>query len=283
MRHAPFLIALCSLAACAGADDTSKDTDEVPTDAIDDDVDTDVADTDVADTDDTDTLDTADSGAGPLFASVPFVHAGIYPLNSRLRFRDLVVTAVRYRASPPASNGIVVQDPTKADNAGLYVDLDNTPQSQLPAIGDEVAFTGLYIEDPVGGTGTNALSVVVVDPADPRASLSITGATDLPEPVVLTLATLLVPASAEPYESMRIRVDGPLTVTTEPNSFGDVKVKVGATEATLSARFYDLRTGYSGLGTSDTMTSLSGVLFWEGTSYKIATTVRADAAGFVDR
>ena len=85
--------------------DPNDDTDQTDTDAADTDtVDTDVADTDVADTDTTDT-DATDTDVQPDYAKVPFVHAGIYTLNSYLHFHDLVVTAVRYRVTPPASNG----------------------------------------------------------------------------------------------------------------------------------------------------------------------------------
>ena len=276
MRPSAFLLAALALTACDAKGTGNEDTDATGNNLDDTDVaaDTDVADTDVADT------DTTDTDVQLEYAKVPFVHAGIYTLNSYLHFHDLVVTAVRYRVTPPASNGVIVQDPAYTDNAGLYLDLDNT--QDMPEIGDLLDFVGVYVEDPVGGTSVDALSTIVIDPIDTSSYFNVTGAAALPEPVTLTLADILDPSVAETYESMRVHVDGPLNVVSNRNGYGEVKVTTvgGSDEVLMTPRFYDVLADYPGLGNTDSFSSLNGVLFWERGAYKVATTTSLDVAGY---
>lgn len=232
---------------------------------------------------DTDTpqYDTLDTGAPNLSADLRKLHAGVYPLRSYLSFTNLVVTSTRYRSTPPASNAITVQDPRFALNAGVYVNLDDA--QTLPSVGDVVDLTGEYIELPVGGVGSGALSTIRVAPANPRSSITVVGTSALPAAVTLTLTQYGLPA-IENYESMRIFIDAPLTVQTQPSRYGDVTISdaTGA-QAVLSPRMFDLATAFTGLGTGDTMTSLRGIVYWEGTTYKIVVSNSSDAVGFVDQ
>lgn len=276
MRHVSFLFAALALTACDAKGTGSEDTDATGHNLDD----TDAGDTDVtADTDAQDT-DAADTDVAPDYAKVPYLHAGIYTLGSYLHFHDLVVTAVRYRTTPPASNGVVVQDPAYADNAGLYLDLDNT--QDLPEIGDLLDFVGVYVEDPVGGAGVDALSTIVIDPVDTNAYFDITGTDTLPEPVTLTLTQLKDSSVAETYESMRIHIDGPINVASDRNGYGEVKLRtVGGTEdVPLSPRFYDFYTGISTIGSGDAFSDVNGILFWERNAYKVATTAESDLMGY---
>jgi hypothetical protein len=275
MRHLAFLLAALALTACDAKGTGSEDTDASGTNPDD----TDAADTDVVDTDTQDT-DVNDTDIPPDYAKVPFVHAGIYTLDSYLHFHDLVVTAVRYRATPPASNGVIVQDPAYVDNAGLYIDLDNT--QTLPEVGDLLDFVGVYVEDPIGGAGVDALSTIVIDPIDSASYFTITGSADLPDPVTLTLDDLLDSSVAETYESMRIHVEGPINVVSNLNGYGEVKLaSVGGSEdVQLSPRFYDFATGIPTVANGDSFADVDGVLFWERNAYKIATTAPGDLLGY---
>ncbi len=267
------VLAALTLAACQTKTGDEGDTDVVGNDDVVNDTDVIGEDTDVIDED----TDTTDTDVGPLFAKIPYVHAGIYSLGATLHFRDVIVTAVRYRTTPPASNGVVVQDPEFDDNAGIYVDLDNT--QNLPEIGDVVEFIGVYMEDPIGGIGVDALSTIVVDPVNPAASMTTIGTAELPAPVVMTLADVNDASVAETFECMRVHIDGPLDVVTNLNGYGEVKVALNGAgpQALVSPRFFDLVQSYPDLEAGDGMSALEGILFWERSAYKIATTQQEDA------
>ena len=257
-----------------------------------------VVDTDVipGDTDtDTDTIITppdtsVDTDVGPLIADVEKLRAGIYfvgtiGMPNYLTFSGGVVTAVRYRSTPPATNAVAVQWPTlNGDKGGLYVWLSNAQTP--PAIGDVLDFTGNYVEDPTGGSVPNAtLATIRIEPSNMNANWSVTGTASVPTPVDLTLGDLLLATTAEPYESMLVRITDPsgLNVTTNPNINHEFRVQVGGAGAELIVddHYFDL-TGFHGVNVGDTMTSLTGVVHYEGTSYKLGPTTSADAAGWVD-
>jgi predicted extracellular nuclease len=259
--------------------------------------DTDVTtDTDVIPGDtDTDTIvippDTSvDTDVGPLFADVEKLRAGIYTVGTigtpnYLTFSGGVVTAVRYRSSPPATNAVAVQWPTlTATKGGLYVWLSNA--QTLPAIGDVIEFTGNYVEDPTGGSWPNAtLSTIRIEPSNANAGWSITGTSAVPTPVDVTISDLLLATTAEPYESMLVRITDPagLNVTTNPNGNHEFRVQMGGSgaEIIVDDHYFDM-TNAHGVTIGDTMTSLTGVVHYEGTSYKLGPTTAADAAGWVD-
>jgi predicted extracellular nuclease len=118
-----------------------------------------------------------------------------------------------------------------------------------------------------------------------NANWSVTGTASVPTPVDLTLGDLLLATTAEPYESMLVRITDPsgLNVTTNPNINHEFRVQVGGAGAELIVddHYFDL-TGFHGVNVGDTMTSLTGVVHYEGTSYKLGPTTSADAAGWVD-
>lgn len=251
-------------------------------------------DTDTTGGGDTDTVvtppDTAlDTDVGPLTADVEKLRSGIYTVGTigmpnYLTFAGGVVTAVRFRSNPPATNAVAVQWPAFSSKGGLYVWLSNA--QTLPAIGDVIDFTGNYVEDPNGGLVPNStLATIRIEPSNTNANWSTTGTAALPAPVDLTVGDLLLATTAEPYESMLVRITDPagLNVTTNPNSNHEFRVQVGGAgaEIIVDDHYFDL-TNVHGVNVGDTMTSLTGVVHYEGTSYKLGPTTAADAAGWVD-
>ncbi len=255
-----------------------------------------VVDTDVIPGDtDTDTIITppdtsVDTDVGPLIADVEKLRAGIYfvgtiGMPNYLTFSGGVVTAVRYRSTPPATNAVALQWSTlNGDKGGLYVWLSNA--QTLPAIGDVIGFTGNYVEDPTGGSVPNGtLATIRIEPSNANANWAVTGTATVPTPVDLTIGDLLLATTAEPYESMLVRITDPagLNVTTNPNSNHEFRVQVGGAgaEIIVDDHYFDL-TGVHGVNINDTMTSLTGVVHFESGAYKLGPTTASDAPGWVD-
>ncbi|MCB9682444.1 MAG: hypothetical protein H6733_13350 [Alphaproteobacteria bacterium] len=274
----------------------SADTD-VPVDT---DTDTD---TDTDDTDDTDTLTGHDSdtflGADTdpdtdpdtdidpwRDTTVSQIRAGVHTNGQLLRLTGMIVTGVRYRVSPPASNAFSMQQPGAVADAGMWVFVGST--QTLPAIGDEVDVIGLYEEVPTTASSppANTLSQLTVDANHPQTSIfTVSTGNTLPAPIPVGLATFQSSTTAEPYESMLVRLDGAtnLTVLANPLTNGDFRVSMTGTtdEVIVEEQLYDLR-GTHPVGRNDTFEAIVGVVHYEVTAYKLAPTVAADAINYVD-
>ena len=227
--------------------------------------------------------------------SLTTIRGGVHSPGQILRIPSAVVTAVRYRQIPPASNGFVVQDPSS--NTGIYVFMRDTPQSGLPAVGDDVDITAYYEEwpCPVSGGCTasvpdETLSRLVIPPGDLIANWVRTGAGPAIQPVVLTMADFQDRALLETYESVLVTLDDTMDYDVQSIAAGtptqSFRVGFGpfgtATEvAWVSGHFYNPADDYS-VNNRDTVDSITGVIWYDVGEYRISPATAADVVGYVD-
>lgn len=215
------------------------------------------------------------------------IHGGLHGAGQYLRVPGLVVTAVRVRANPPGSNAFVAQDPTVSTNAGIFVSMGAA--TNLPAVGDEVTVVGQYDEAGTGVRATSLSRLVVNATTLPGTEVTVTqSGLSLPPAVDLQLVDLQQSNSAEPYESMRVRLleTTVLDVVSNPLTNGDFRVSTAGTadQAVVEEEFYDVRTSTGPtLNVGDTFTWLSGVLHFEVNAYKLAPVSGTDVVGYTDR
>ncbi len=276
------LAAALSLAACdrtPDADDTI-DTDDTTGDTTDDTDDTDDSDDDTDDTTgggDTDT-DTDVTLPGEL-ATISEMRSGANGIAEcdLLRVEGLVGTGL-------GDLGFYAQDP----------DASNIPAGL--AVGSIVTVVGEYEEfrNSNWGGGTNTVAELKVFPGGMNpivgSQVVITGTGGTITPIDVSIATLASEASAEPYESMLVRLwegGSAMTVTTDPSASGqfgewDVSIDGGTTQARIDQSLFSVRTVYTTLGPDDTITSATGPLVYDYGFFKVGVREIGDVTGYTD-
>jgi cytosine/adenosine deaminase-related metal-dependent hydrolase len=198
-------------------------------------------------------------GARKLLATVSVdavrnpAHVQHPPAGTVVTLRDMYVVARNTAAGD--YQGFYVEDGTRNPFTGIFV---YTPgQTSLPAVGNRVSLSGKYVEY----HGQAELQ--------PGTSWVATGtSTSLPfGPLVVSPATVAGGASAEPYESMLLRVQSVAVTVQNPDLPGDYdEFKVTGDLRIDDLIHTALNNNYA---VNTTFTSLTGVLGYTFSSYKL--------------
>lgn len=202
----------------------------------------------------------ADSGD-----SIYDVQNGMIATDQPVSINCVVVTAV-------ASNGVMAQEPGGGEFSGVFVFSVDGPDLSGAQIGDVINVSGVTAEymdsteiDITAGT------YEVVDSGPGLA------------PEVVDIAVLADPSMAEPWESVLVRIDGDLTVTTVAAS-NEFVVTDGANDLRMDDFFYELPTAgdFANFGVGASFTAISGPLNYFNGQFKIAGRDAADFEGYAE-
>jgi hypothetical protein len=253
VRRFPVFIAV--LAACSNPTDAEVDID-VPgdSDAV---VETDTPDSDPpADSDapvDTDAV--VDSDVEPADdVAISDVQSGAIAAGTHVFLKDVVVTGM-------AADGIFVSEPAAALNSGLWVYLGPGWTTTL-ARADRVDVSGVVAEYGTPGTITQLSSATVIR----------RGAWVEPAPLVVDVAVLADPATAEPYEGVLVRIEN-VTIQNPNAGYGEWTVSGGFRIGDLMHEF-----GYRYAG--DTFDAITGVVDFRFGTFKLEPRAASDFVGY---
>ncbi|MCB9680006.1 MAG: hypothetical protein H6733_00915 [Alphaproteobacteria bacterium] len=261
------------------------DKDSIDTDTVDTvDTDTvDTVDTDTIDTNDTDTtVDTDEPYDGPgLLATIREIRdgSGGFQVNDLVAVRSVVVTAVGTR-------GFYVQDPAEDQWGGINIYTNGT--GAVPTVGDVIDVVGEYEEYAPDATAvppneTTAEIAVLSAITDSGWTLRRSGAA---VPVVdVTVDAMSAVATAEPYESMLVRLApaAGLEVLTDPAvGFSEFDVSTDGTfaRARIDNELFSLAANLEGVLPGATFDTITGTVIYSFNQHKVAPRSLADQTGF---
>lgn len=272
LRLVPALSFLLVFPACSGGmtvetgnPDTSADAD---TDA---DSDTDAdADTDTdTDTDaDADTDADTDTDIGP-DDTVFDVQRGVLALSTVAVLRDVIVT------TPQATNGFFIEEPEGGGYSGVYVYAPDLAPATVE-VGDLIDIQAKVMEYD-DGSGATRTELDLSRAAD----LTIHGTATVPDAALLSNADLndvaQNAAALEPFEGVLVRLSGG-AVAVPPDQYSEWLVTNGTTSD--QARIDDLFYRPVTINPGDTFDSITGVLDWSFSRYKVEPRMASDVPGY---
>jgi hypothetical protein len=193
------------------------------------------------------------------------VQNGMIASDQPVTINCVVVTAV-------ASNGVMAQEPDGGEYSGVFVFSVDGPDLSGAQIGDIInisGVTGEYMDSTE--VDITAGTYELIDSGAPL------------EPEVVDITVLGDDLTAEPWESVLIRVEGDLTVTTIAAS-NEFVVTDGADELRIDDFFYELPTAgdFANFDVGASFTAISGPLNYFNNQFKIAGRDAADFEGYAE-
>jgi len=182
-----------------------------------------------------------------------------------------------------ADRGFIAQDPNASQYAGIYVISFDNLGAGMPQVGDIVDIVGGYQEyreqDPAPYA---TLSQLDVTSSTENASVTITGSNGVITPAEVTLDAFATPQSAEPYESMVVRLaeSTPLEAATDRDQYGQFYVANDAstTQVQVDDEFWFMYSGVTPPDAGATFDAIEGPVYFAFGEYKITP---IGAAGFI--
>ncbi|MBL8944610.1 MAG: hypothetical protein JNK45_15730 [Myxococcales bacterium] len=191
------------------------------------------------------------------------VQDGTLPAGSDVIINGVVVTGV-------ASNGVYVEEPAGGQYSAVFVFSVDGPDLSGAQIGDVVNLSGITGE---------YMSNTEIDITAGTYELVESG-TPL-DPDVVAIADLGADDTAEPWESVLIRIEGDFTVTTVAAS-NEFVVDDGGATARVDDFLYELPTAgdFAGFDVGAGFTAIQGPLNFFNNQFKIAGRDAADFEGY---
>lgn len=187
------------------------------------------------------------------------------PLGSVVEVTGVVVTGV-------ATSGLFVEEPEGGPYSGIFVFTNNPPASN---VGDVVDVAGTTAEQ----QGLTEIIVGMVGSVNPTGISGMDLAPDVPD-----LADFGSDATAEPWESVLVRIEGaPLAVEALPG-FSEFDVGADGITVRVDNFLYDAladAVAFPGLGLEGSFTAITGPLNYNFDTFKIAPRGAADLEGYV--
>ena len=205
------------------------------------------------------------------------IQDGSIPTGIEVVVEELVVTGVTGLGFPQSFGGFFAQEPEGGANGGIFVFAGNDgPDVAGLSVGDIVTLRGSIVEFPS-------------DARQPLTELDISGGTlevvgsEGTTPVTEVDVTDFADAStAEPWESVLVRISSPLTVT-EALERGEFTVSAGETALVIDDFLLDIpadASNFPNFGVGATFESLTGVVNVNAGSFKLAPRDPRDTSGY---
>ncbi len=254
-------ISLATFAVACGEKETTDDS-STDDSGIEGDTDTDT-DTDTDSDSDTDTDTDTD------ITEVYKVQTGVYTHGNGVDVFGDVVTIDGVVAGSEANYGFFVVDGKSGPYHGVFVYVGSSIDAGVIE-GDSVTITGTVEEYQGSGSSNTITEVAVSDAAD----ITINGSgNDLPAPNVVTTAEITDSTNGEPWEACLVQVEN-VTVSAVGLSGNEYSIDDGAK---VDDMLWDSGLIYVG----DTMTSLTGLLYYSSDSFKLEPRYESDIQGYV--
>jgi hypothetical protein len=192
------------------------------------------------------------------------IQDGTLPEGSDVIVNGVVITGV-------ASNGVFAQEPAGGQYSGVFVFSVDGPDLSGAQIGDVVNLSGVASE---------YMNNTEIDITLGTYELVDTG---MPlDPDVVAAADLGAPDTAEPWESVHVRIEGDFTVIAVAAS-NEFVVNDGASDVRIDDFLYELPTAgdFAGFDVDATFTAIQGPLNFFNNTFKIAGRDAADFEGYV--
>ncbi len=142
--------------------------------------------------------------------TIPMIRQGMVAPDTVVTLKDVIVTApARVYGGEDQYAQYYLGDPAGGEWSGIFLFTFADLGLQLN-VGDQVTVTGSYEE-------YQGISQIAINAAE---SISVTGTATPPAPVVVPPATLASDATAEPYESVLVRVEN-VEVIDDSQGFGN--------------------------------------------------------------
>jgi hypothetical protein len=193
------------------------------------------------------------------------VQNGMIAGGQAVTINCVVVTAV-------ASNGVMAQEPDGGEFSGVFVFSVDGPDLSGAQIGDVINISG------VTGEYMDATEIDIT-----AGTFETVGSVAPLEPDVVDVATLGDDLTAEPWESVLIRVEGDFIVTSVPAS-NEFVVNDGTDDLRVDDFFYELPTAgdFANFGVGASFTAIVGPLNYFNDQFKIAGRDAADFEGYAE-
>lgn len=203
------------------------------------------------------------------------VQDGTVAAGEVVTIEGVVITGLRVGV------GVVVQEIDGGEHSGVYVDTGDIDLTGL-SVGDIVDLSGTTTED-VGGGGLADLTAILAD------TLTATGDTMKLTPEVVDFAVLADPATAEPWESVLVSVQGNYTAVTFGTSFGqfgEFAFQSGEDILLIDNFLYAIfakenAADFPGFDENATFTGAAGILNYSYGNFKIAPRTAAELSGYM--
>lgn len=259
------ILSLVPLAIACGEKEPN-DTEET---GIEGDADTDAdSDTDTDTDADADADADSDADADTDVTEIYKVQTGVYNHGNGVDVWGDVVTIEGIVAGPESKYGFFVVDGKTGPYHGVYVYAPSGVTAGV-AEGDSVSITGT-VEEYTGSGSSDSITEVAIT-ADTDVTINSSG-NALPSPNVVETSVLVDPTDGEPWEGCLVQVES-VTVTETGLSGNEYAVDDGF-------QVDDLLHNTGPVYVGDTMTSLTGLVYYSYDAFKLAPRYEADVAGY---
>jgi hypothetical protein len=193
------------------------------------------------------------------------IRDGTIPTGTDVVVRGVIVTGV-------GANGFFAQEADGGPFSAVWVYAGNGPDVSALAIGDEVDFVG-FTDEHFGLTEVAIFNGSVEVTSTPNPA---------PAPTVVDLAVLDVPAQAEPWQSVLVRIeDDDVFIVTSINQHDELTLEDGDGASVMVDDFlYSLVDNLADLEVGATFTAVQGPLNYSFGNYKIAPRSGSDVEGY---
>lgn len=191
------------------------------------------------------------------------VQDGTLPTGTNVEIHGVVVTGT-------ASNGFFAEEPDRGEFSGVFVFSVGGPDTSGLAIGDVVDF---------GGVTAEYQGITEVDIS--AGTLEVVASDSPLEPDLVDAAVIADALTAEPWESVLVRVEGHLVVTNIAAS-NEFTVDDGSTELRIDDFLYEAPTSgdFNGFAVGASFAAISGPLNYLNDLFKIAPRGPEDFEGY---
>jgi hypothetical protein len=208
--------------------------------------------------------DTTETGEMLEEVTIYEIRDGTIPTGTDVVVRGVIVTGVR-------DNGFFAQEADGGPFSAVWVYAGNGPDVSALAIGDEVDFVG-FTDEHFGLTEVAIFNGSVEVTSTPNPA---------PAPTVLDLAVLDVPAQADPWQSVLVRIEDDVFIVTSINQHDELTLEDGDGASVMVDDFlYSLVADLVDLDVGATFTAVQGPLNYSFSNYKIAPRSGSDVEGY---
>lgn len=209
------------------------------------------------------------SSGEPAGDTIYDIQTGVIAEDTVVQLDGVVVTAIR-------TNRFWVQEPDGGENSGVLVYAGDAAEALgVPdlAIGDIVD---------VGGTVVEFDELTEVDVSGVTGTLSATGESNVLTPDVVDIDVFGAAATAEPWESTLVRIEGVIDVVSVDMTFNEITVAIGADQAEVDDFIYDaIEAGdLPGIAAGATFDAIQGPVNFFNDEFKIMPREATDLEGY---